>query len=215
MAKEREDSDLGRDARETPEEETAQTRSGKRLRKGEKKNSFLQNYGYLIATVAVMLALFRGVFLLGFVTSGSMESTLPTHSVFLSWHLSYLVGDPVPERGDIILFHSDELDSTLVKRVVGLPGDTITFEDGYTYVNGQQLEEDYLPVQGITEPQNPGDTFTVPEGCVFMLGDHRDRSLDSRYWQDPYVPLSNLRARALVDFSLWPGNTWIGVRRVG
>lgn len=176
---------------------------------------FLHNYGYLFITVIVMLVLFRGIFLLGFVTSGSMETTLPTHSVFLSWHLSYATGDPVPERGDIVLFNSDELGETLVKRVVGLPGETITFRNGQVLINGTALEETYLPVQGITYPRNEGDSFSVPDGCVFLLGDHRDDSLDSRYWQEPFVPVSNIRARALVDISLWPGNTWLGVRRVG
>lgn len=188
---------------------------GKNERGMSPMRRFFHNYGYLFVTVAVMLVLFRGIFLLGFVTSGSMETTLPTHSVFLGWHLSYLIGDPKPERGDIVLFSSDELGETLVKRVVALPGETVTFSDGYVWVDGTQLEEAYLPVKGITYPQTQGDTFVVPEDYVFMLGDHRDNSLDSRYWQDPYVPITNIQARALVDISLWPGNTWIGVRRVG
>lgn len=175
---------------------------------------FIHNYGYLFVTVAVMVALFRGVFLLGFVTSGSMEPTLPTHSVFLGWHLSYLVGDPQPDRGDIMLFTSDELGETLVKRVIGLPGDTVSFDGGCVYVNGELLEEDYLSVQGATYPQNQGDSFTVPEDRVFLLGDNRNNSLDSRYWQDPFIPISNMQARAMVDFSLLPNNTWFGVRGV-
>jgi signal peptidase I len=77
--------------------------------------------------VLVLLVLFRGVFLLGFVTSGSMEPTLPKYSLFLSWHLSYAVVDPIPERGDIVLFTNDELGQTMVKRVVGLPGETVSF----------------------------------------------------------------------------------------
>lgn len=209
-----------KDRRELPEKGQ---KSGKPEKPEKKTNergkmtfgAFMRSYGYLFVTVAVMLALFRGIFLLGFVTSGSMETTLPTHSVFLSWHLSYAVGDPVPERGDIVLFDSDELGQTLVKRVVGLPGETVSFQDGRVLINGTALEEQYLPVQGITYPMNEGDSFTVPEGCVFLLGDHRDDSLDSRFWQDPFVSVSNIRARALVDVSLWPGNTWLGVRRVG
>lgn len=176
---------------------------------------FFREYGFLFVTVAVMLLLFRVIFLLGFVTSGSMETTLPTHSVFLGWHLPYLAGDPMPERGDILLFTSDELGETLVKRVVALPGETVTFAEGYLYIDGQRQEEDYLPVAGITYPRREGDSFTVPEGCVFLLGDHRDNSSDSRYWAEPYIPLPNLRARALVDVSLLPGNSWMGVRWVG
>lgn len=177
--------------------------------------AFFHKYGYLVITALVMVVLFRGIFLLGFVTSGSMETTLPTHSVFLSWHLSYLLGDPVPQRGDIVLFKSDELGEDLVKRVIGIPGDTVSFAGGYVYVNGERLEEDYLPAQGITYPEAEGDTFTVPDGCIFLLGDHRDNSLDSRYWAQPYIPVSNILSRAMVDVSLLPGNSWIGVRAVG
>lgn len=203
-----------------PSPETPQEPSGALETAGGRKKeltfrAFWKNYGYLFTTVIVMVILFRGIFLLGYVTSGSMETTLPTRSVFLSWRLSYLVGDPMPERGSIVLFDSDELDQTLVKRVVGLPGETVSFQDGQVLIDGVALEEKYLPVQGITYPLSDGDTFTVPEGCVFLLGDHRDNSLDSRFWQEPFIPVSNIRSRALVDISLLPGNSWLGVRRVG
>ena len=209
-----------KDRKELPEKTAKPEKAKKRVKPVNERGKmtfgrFLRSYGYLFVTVIVMLALFRGIFLLGFVTSGSMETTLPTHSVFLSWHLSYAVGDPAPERGDIVLFDSDELGQTLVKRVVGLPGETISFRDGYVLIDGTELEERYLPVQGITYSRGEDDRFTVPEGCVFLLGDHRDDSLDSRFWQDPFISVSNIRARALVDISLWPGNTWLGVRRVG
>jgi signal peptidase I len=82
-------------------------------------------------------------------------------------------------------------------------------------INGAALDETYLPDQGITDPRNEGESFTVPDGCVFLLGDHRDNSLDSRFWLEPFIPVSSIHARALVEFSLWPDNTWCGVRRLG
>ena len=78
-----------------------------------------------------------------------------------------MVSDPVPERGDIVTFWDEELNKVLVKRVVGLPGETLSFKNGYTYVNGEKLDESYLPT-GITYPRHEGDTFTVPEGCIFL-----------------------------------------------
>ena len=73
-----------------------------------------------------------------------METTIPEHTLLISWQLPYMVSDPTPERGDIVTFWSDELNKLLVKRVVGLPGDDIAFRDGYTYVNGEMLDEAYL-----------------------------------------------------------------------
>ena len=168
--------------------------------------------GYLIVPAAVVFLLLGVIFSLAWVPSSSMEPTLPTHSYFLGWRLSYLTGDPAPERGDIIMFRSDELDELLVKRVVGLPGDTVSLADGYVYINGAALEEDYLSVQGYTWPLTDTDTFTVPEGCVFVMGDNRTNSLDSRAWNDPYVPVEKIRAKALVDVAFWPNCTWKGVR---
>ncbi len=69
---------------------------------------------------------------------------------------AYVVSDPVPERGDIVTFWDEELNKVLVKRVVGLPGETLSFKNGYTYVNGEMLDEAYLPRQGITISQRPG-----------------------------------------------------------
>ena len=181
----------------------------------EKRPSTLRrvwdHVGYLVITALAVLVLFRVVFLLAYVPSGSMEPTMPTHSLFLASHLPYLAGDPVPERGDVVIFDSAEFGEVLVKRVIGLPGDTVSFSDGYVAVNGELLEEDYLPAQGITYPASEGDVFTVPEDAVFVMGDHRDDSNDGRFWVSPYVPLSDLQGRALVGAAFLPGSAWKGV----
>ena len=108
--------------------------------------------GYLVVPEVVVFLLLGVVFSLAWVPSGSMEPTLPTKSHFLGWRLPYFFGDPTPERGDIIMFRSDELDELLVKRVIGLPGETVSFEGGVVHIDGEPLEEDYLPEQGITWP---------------------------------------------------------------
>ena len=103
---------------------------GKRLAP-ESRGGFWNNWGYLIVTVAVIVVLFKVIFQLSWVPSGSMETTIPEDTLLISWQLPYMVSDPTPQRGDIVTFWSDELGKVLVKRVIGLPGDTITFADGY------------------------------------------------------------------------------------
>ena len=111
---------------------------------------FWSDYGYLLVTVAVVFVLFKVVFQLAYVPTGSMETTVPSKSLMVCWRLPYVVSDPVPERGEVVTFWSDEMGKLLVKRVIGLPGDEISFSGGYVYINGERLEEDYLPQQGIT-----------------------------------------------------------------
>ena len=108
---------------------------GKRLAP-ESRGGFWNNWGYLIVTVAVIVVLFKVIFQLSWVPSGSMETTIPEDTLLISWQLPYVMGDPVPERGNIVTFWSDELDKLLVKRVIGLPGDTVSFSGGYVYING-------------------------------------------------------------------------------
>ena len=102
-----------------------------------------------------------------------------------------------------------KLGKLLVKRVVGLPGDEITFQDGYTYINGEMLDESYLPRQGITQCSA---SFLVPEGCVFFMGDNRTGSNDARFWKQPYISVDNIRAKVMVGISVLPDNSWRGVR---
>lgn len=184
---------------------------GKRLAP-ESRGGFWNNWGYLIVTVAVIVVLFKVIFQLSWVPSGSMETTIPEDTLLISWQLPYMVSDPTPQRGDIVTFWSDELGKVLVKRVIGLPGDTITFADGYVYVNGEKLEEEYLPVKGVTECDK---SFTVPEGCFFPMGDNRTGSNDARSWANPYVKVSAIQAKPFLVISVGSDQSWQGIRLVG
>ena len=142
---------------------------------------------------------------------------IPTKCLLIGWRLPYVVSDPVPERGDIVTFWDEELNKVLVKRVVGLPGETLSFKNGYTYVNGEKLDESYLPTQGITTlPDSMADkTFTVPEDCMFVMGDNRTGSNDSRLLGEPYIPVEAVQARMLVAISVGSDQSWQGVRWIG
>lgn len=188
--------------------------AGRRVASAKKKKTFWSEYGYLLVTVVVIFTLFRVVLQLAWVPSGSMENTIPTRSLLVSWRLPYLVGDPALERGDIVTFQSEELGKLLVKRVVGLPGDRISFRDGKVYINGTELDEPYLPGQGITNVRGSA-SFTVPEECYFMLGDNRGGSDDSRFWDDPYVPDEMVQAKVLVIVSPAKESSWRGIRLAG
>lgn len=196
---------------------------GKRLTKEEKENTagapkesfwkrLWQDYGSVLITLAAVFVVFKFIFQLAWVPTGSMETTLPTRSLLLGWHLPYVVADPLPDHGDVITFWSDELDEVLVKRVIGLPGDTITYADGYVYRNGEKLDERYLPGQGITYCDNE---FSVPEGCFFVMGDNRGGSFDARYWDEPYITADNVQAKVLLCVSVGKNHAWQGVHLIG
>lgn len=80
---------------------------GKRLQPKKRAAKFWSDYGYLLVTVAVVFVLFKVVFQLAFVPTGSMETTVPSKSLMVCWRLPYVVSDPVPERGEVVTFWSD------------------------------------------------------------------------------------------------------------
>ncbi len=137
------------------------------------------------------------------VRGDSMYSTLEEGDYLIINRMAYKFGDP--QRGDIIVFESDlqQDDGTskdLVKRVIGVGGDTVKIENSKVYVNGTELDEPYIDDQ-ITE----GNVDTVvPEGTVFVLGDNRDISLDSRYEQVGFINESDILGKVFVR--LYPFN---------
>ena len=103
------------------------------------------------------------------------------------------------ERGTPVLFHFGDV--IYVKRAIGLSGDTVSFADGFVYINGTVLDEtEYLNVSVRTESDT--ETFSVPYGCYLMLGDNRAVSYDARYWPDPYTPSEDIVGRILFSVRL-------------
>lgn len=126
--------------------------------------------------------------------SGSMEPTIMTGDIYLTSKQSYRFKDP--RVGDIIVFWWNGVKAG--KRVIGVPGDTISFSDGHVIRNGEKLDEAYLPATD-TET-NSLKTFKVPKDSVFVLGDNRESSYDSRYWKQPYVPYKDIIGKVFVIF---------------
>ncbi len=122
----------------------------------------------------------------------SMQPTLHQGQFILVNKLAYRLGSY--ERGDIIIFHHDPTED-YIKRVIGIPGDTVEVKDHQVYINGVLMHESY-----IAAPPNYTGKWTVPPGELFVLGDNRNQSSDSHYWG--FVPESTVVGRALIVY--WP-----------
>ena len=147
----------------------------------------------LIPGSAVLLALLLNTFVMVFahVPSGSMESTIPAGSLVIGSRLSYR--DAPPQRGDIIFFRHEETGNTLlIKRVVAVAGDTFQIKSGTVYINGAPEQASYATGAAGKDT----DAVTVPEGKLLVLGDNREASRDSRYWEDPFVDQQDVVGQA-------------------
>lgn len=156
-----------------------------------------------IIVVAALIALFLDTCIIAnsLVPTSSMENTIMTGDRVIGSRLSYKFGDP--QRGDVVIFRWPDDESTyFVKRIIGLPGDTIDIIDGKVYLNGSEepLDEPYLKEE--MEPEPPMH-FEVPDDCYFMMGDNRNDSRDARYWDNTYVRRGKIIAKVL--FRYYPG----------
>ena len=124
------------------------------------------------------------------VESISMQTTLFPDDYVIVNKLAYRFNNS-PDRGDVIVFRYPPNPEAIpyIKRVIGLPGDQIHIADGKVSVNGQQMIEPYLTVR-----TNRGGDWSVPAGQLFVMGDNRNNSSDSRTWG--FVPLENIIGRA-------------------
>ncbi|MFB1081404.1 signal peptidase I [Jeotgalibacillus sp. JSM ZJ347] len=155
--------------------------------------------------VGVVIVLVVRIFLFSnYVVEGaSMQPTLQDGNKLVINKIGYQIGDI--DRFDVIVFHANESED-YVKRVIGLPGDEVSYEDDQLYINGEYYEEPYLEefrteegrlTGDFTLEEIPGGQIEVPEGQLFVLGDNRQESLDSRIIgfidQDSVVGKVNLR----------------------
>lgn len=133
------------------------------------------------------------------VQSGSMEPKLETGNTVIYNRLAYVNNEP--QRGDVIVFYSEEYNSYFGKRIIGVPGDVIKFKDGYVVINNQFCDETLYIASDVET--NCTKEFEVPEGCYFLLGDNREYSNDSRYWEQPYISKDQIKGKYMgqINFS--------------
>lgn len=158
----------------------------------------------IVIGIAIILALLinRFVFYKVEVPSGSMETTIMTGDKVFTYRLSYLFGNP--KRGDIVVFpYPDNESIDYIKRIIGLPGETIEVMEGVIYIDNNPLEEDYLFEPMDDEEFGP---IVVPEESYFMMGDNRNTSMDSRSWRNPFVKKDKIKGKAIFKY---PDFSWL------
>lgn len=112
------------------------------------------------------------------------------------------------QRGDIIVFDDPDVEGRyLIKRIIGMPGDHVSFLDWgdgtcSVSVNGEKLEEPYLTEPMLLDPAFAGLSLDIPEDCYFCLGDNRNNSFDARYWKQKLIAADEIIAKAV--FRYWP-----------
>jgi len=160
---------------------------------------------------AIVLALaFRSFLFASYIVDGkSMEPTLFDGNLLMVNKMIYDWQDV--NHGDVIVFHANE-NEDYVKRVIGLPGDKITYKNDTLYLNGKKVDEPYLDpyrkndgkplTEDFTLEEITGGVKEVPDGRIFVMGDNRRESLDSRYFG--FVPIETIVGK--VDVRYWPIN---------
>ena len=164
----------------------------------------------IIIVVVVVLVVNNVVLINAKIPSESMENTIMTgdrifgfrmayglNFDFFGKHISYKTKDP--ERFDIIIFKFPDDESQLfIKRLIGLPGETVEIRDGKVYINGsdEPLDDSFLP----EVPTGNYCPYNVPENSYFMLGDNREYSRDSRFWKNTFVSFDEIVGKAVVRY---------------
>ena len=197
-----------------------------------KPKSTFREYAEAIG-MALLLALFIRTFIVQAfkIPSGSMIPTLQIGDHILVNKLSYGIRIPFwehyvvhfsqPQRGDVLVFiFPEDRTKDFIKRVIGVGGDTVEIHGKKIYINGKQIDDPHAHFEG-DDPQTAGlpsrDDFgprTVPENHIFVMGDNRDRSYDSRFWG--FVNLDDVRGKAFLIYWSWDGgDRWVRWERLG
>ena len=197
-----------------------------------KTKSAFREYAEAII-MALILALFIRTFIVQAfkIPSGSMIPTLAIGDHILVNKLSYGLRIPFleryllqydnPERGDVVVFiYPEDRSKDFIKRVIAVAEDSVEIREKKIFINGKQIDDPHGHFAGY-DPQaggvGSGDDFgpkTVPANHIFVMGDNRDRSYDSRFWG--FVDLNDVRGKAFLIYWSWDGtDRWVRWERLG
>ena len=183
-----------------------------------KRSRFRENAEAIL--IAIVIALFIRTFVVQAfkIPSGSMKPTLQVGDHILVSKFIYGVKIPYlntvilpfkdPQRGDIVVFkYPIDPRKDFIKRVIGVPGDVIEIRDKAVYINSQRLNHDVgvysdpRTIAGSIRPRDNLGPITVPPDSLFVMGDNRDESFDSRFWG--FVPLRDVSGKAFIIYWSW------------
>jgi signal peptidase I len=197
-----------------------------------KPKSKLREYVEAII-LAILIAFFIRTFVIQAykIPSGSMKPTLLIGDHILVSKFNYGIRLPLirstlipvgtPQRGDIVVFiYPEDRSKDFIKRLIGLPGDTIEIRDKKILLNGSPLNDahgvhvDNLIIPGTVQPRDNFGPVVVPKDSLFVMGDNRDESYDSRFWG--FVPIKEVLGKALIIYWSWnTDNHSIRWKRIG
>ena len=161
---------------------------------------FMEYLKMIIFVVIVVLIVNNFLLINAKIPSESMEQTIMTGDRVFGNRLAYLFDKP--KRFDIVIFkYPDHEKELFIKRIIGMPGETVEIRDGKVYIDGakEPLDDSFTP----EEPLGDYGPYVVPEDSYFMLGDNRNYSKDSRFWNNPYVAEDKILGKAVLRY--FPG----------
>jgi signal peptidase I len=206
-----------------PEENSAEVREPAADKPFRKKH-IVREYAESIVIAALLALVIRTFIVQAFkIPSGSMEDTLAIGDHILVNKFLYGTKIPFsdkkilkirdPRRGDVVVFeYPEDPSKDFIKRVIGTPGDEVEVRNKKVFVNGTIYEnphEIHKELGIIPKEQNPRDNFgpiKVPEGALFVMGDNRDRSYDSRFWG--FVKYDKIKGLAFIKYWSWDKEHW-------
>lgn len=189
----------------------------------EKSKSKTREYVESLIIAAIIAFFVRSFFIQAFkIPSSSMEPTLLIGDHLLVNRLSYVVKVPFtdivilntgkPKRGDVVVFrYPVDTSKDFIKRVIATEGETVEIRDKVIYVNGKKIKDpwgtyaDQTIIPSFLSPKDNMPPVEIPKNSIFVMGDNRDRSLDSRFWG--FVKEDLLVGKALILYFSWDGNS--------